>query len=365
MWNFKQLINLGRSEFLLLLGWCLLRLGLIHDFRLSPLPRLEFLNHLFLLLLCLFEFSALFLPLSLFLLPLFFFALFFFLLFLFLCLLYFALDLLQLFFLFFGFLLLFLNAWLLACFLGLLIFLFTLGKLFNLSFQFPISFFFSLFLLSQPICFILFFFILLFFFSLSLSGIIIHRCFDLTIEVCKFSFLNLSQSSPLLLFLSFASKDWIFVFYVYFVMVQLNCLDDICQCRCCFFGSSPIFHWKFGNFFLQRDRDMSQLDGLGQFMPFQMINIRPSSRNLLLFGKGLNNMKFKCLKKHLIQYFIDFLIICTHSLQVYLIVIWYLCFSNLLITLRQNVVWVLKELVIEDFYCLGLSGVVTCLWGGK
>ena len=62
---------------------------------------------------------------------------------------------------------------------------------------------------------------------------------------------------------------------------------------------------------------------------------------LLLFGERLNYVELKGRKQNLVQNLINFFIGCAHSLQIYTIVIRNFSFCHFLITLRQNIIWIL------------------------
>ena len=108
---------------------------------------------------------------------------------------------------------------------------------------------------------------------------------------------------------------------------------------------------------------MLNVNRIHQFLPLQKVNIGPSRNNLLLLGKRLDDMEFEHAIKQLIHDLIDLFIGETHGLKVDLVVEKYLCLGYLLVALGKDVVGALKQVVVQNFYCLGLVGVVAGLRG--
>jgi hypothetical protein len=82
----------------------------------------------------------------------------------------------------------------------------------------------------------------------------------------------------------------------------------------------------------------------------------------LLFSERLNYVEFKRRKQNLIQNLINFFVGCAHSLQIYAIVIRNFCFCHFLIPLRHNIIWILQQLLIQNFYSLCFSRDSRGLW---
>ena len=98
-------------------------------------------------------------------------------------------------------------------------------------------------------------------------------------------------------------------------------------------------------------------------MPLKMVDIGPSGSQLLLLRKRLNDVELKGVEEQLVKDLIHFLVGQTHCLQIDLVIVHDLGFCYFLVAFRQDVVWVLEELVVEHPDGLGLARVNARLWG--
>ena len=84
-----------------------------------------------------------------------------------------------------------------------------------------------------------------------------------------------------------------------------------------------------------------------QFAPFKGIDIGPGPAQLEFLGERLNHMKFKSLEQNLVKNLVDIFVGGTHSLQVYLVIVYHPCFCYFFVAFRNNIVRILLESFVQ------------------
>jgi hypothetical protein len=72
-------------------------------------------------------------------------------------------------------------------------------------------------------------------------------------------------------------------------------------------------------------------------------------------------VKFESIEQNLVNHLVNLLVCRTHRLQIDLVVEGYLRIGQLLVALRQDVIWVLYQLLVQDPHCFRLASVIACL----